>query len=645
MNNLYSRAGGRPSSPLLNRPPASHYPSTLNPRLDVGFSPTASLLTFAIGVYILCALLAQFDHPIYAQLLSFVDMARTRLRSSKRVKTRGGSRQELSGSTSLAEPAVGDLKNRLVKKPKSTPPGMVNGSNGCYQNSIMQALSSLPSLKSYLQTLAAEYGAFTTHTTTGALSELIEALNDSSNKGHTLILRNVLEPLDSDYQQDAQEYLSMILDSLEKEVKEAADRKRLATADLASSAKAVTGSPDSQEQPEEEAEKSCERMKFLELPPVANPLDGLIAQRVGCIKCGHSDGLSMLPFNCLTVPLPEGKACDIQDCLNEYTNLDKIDGVECNKCTLLKTKDTITQILETADLTQSIKEEAEERLGHVNQAIEENDFSENKMKECGVSKNRCSTTKSRQAVIGRPPKSLLLHISRSVYNVQKGRIVKNAAKVQFEKELDLTSWCLGNTNGPIEEWPQDPNKSMLSAIDDQSTASPVKYTLRAAITHSGQAGNGHFQCCRMVPAAVSGGSHDDPEGWWVISDEVVRSASESMVLDHGNVFMLFYERIDAPDRTIKENKLSHAEPVELALVDASLPAGDVESVSLPASPGAKGTGRKRSFDDMEASRAAPSPGSSSVVSDGDQTDLWSNVASDDKTEASEPELDGHSEDK
>ena len=130
--------------------------------------------------------------------------------------------------------------------------------------------------------------------------------------------------------------------------------------------------------------------------------------------------------------------------------------------------------------------------------------------------------------------------------------------------------------------------------------SPFQYQLRAAVTHYGSHGNGHYVCYRSHPRitpksedneAIENPSVDDEdaqdekeqracdettasapsEQWWRFSDDSVYPVSEEEA-HQGNVFMLFYERIDdstpAPSQPAQENATAIAE-------DAPLPPADV----------------------------------------------------------------------
>jgi ubiquitin carboxyl-terminal hydrolase 1 len=137
--------------------------------------------------------------------------------------------------------------------------------------------------------------------------------------------------------------------------------------------------------------------------------------------------------------------------------------------------------------------------------------------------------------------------------------------------------------------------------------SPFQYRLRAAVTHYGSHGNGHYVCYRPHPKAAPqpecredvqvSSTEEDTEGpsalstpedreeiqgelWWRFSDDSVYAVSESEA-HQGNVFMLFYERIDelAPLTTQVADTVAESTPVA---EEAPLPPSDVVTSALVA---------------------------------------------------------------
>jgi ubiquitin carboxyl-terminal hydrolase 1 len=473
-------------------------------------------------------------------------------------------------------------------KPQSdAPPGLGNWDNSCYQNSVLQGLSAMDSLKPYLS-------AFSSHetlpidSTSSSLQDVVQKLNSASLNGSHIWTPAKLKSMSSWQQQDAQEYYSKIVDDLEKE------------ASKVFGAAAVKPGLENSEKNKDDISAQ------LAAPPHSVPLEGLLAQRVACTRCGFSEGLSMIPFNCLTVPLGSSSEYDLADCLNEYTHIEDIPDVECAKCTLLKAKTELTRMLlppdsdtentETAakkvmQLPPALREKISERLGAVTEALAADDFSDKTLKEvCQISKKaHTSSTKTRQAVIGRAPRSLVVHINRSVFDEMTGAQKKNYAAVRYPQVLDFGKWMLGSKEAVgrsgeseiiADRAIADASESMLSS---RSKRDECLYRLKAVITHYGRHENGHYIAYRQHPPAskasdetVNDDDTSDPDcsqptgseklPWWRLSDEDVSSVPDEDVLQQGGVFMLFYEREEQEKSTVATSSTSSAAEAQTAVV-------------------------------------------------------------------------------
>ena len=123
-----------------------------------------------------------------------------------------------------------------------------------------------------------------------------------------------------------------------------------------------------------------------------NPLEGLTAQRVACVKCGFCEGLSTIPFNCLTLNLGMGSTQhDLGERLDNYTKVEEINGVECPKCSLLMAQSLVKQIMV---VRPNMYPELAKRLADIDEALEEEAFDEAALERCQVSpKKRVTSTK------------------------------------------------------------------------------------------------------------------------------------------------------------------------------------------------------------------------------------------------------------
>ncbi|KZZ98395.1 ubiquitin hydrolase [Moelleriella libera RCEF 2490] len=494
------------------------------------------------------------------------------------------------------------------------PAGLGNRDNSCYQNSILQGLASLPSFPEYLSACVRALGSQRpTDEIAHTLRVLIADLNDASNNGRTLWTPSLLKSMSTWTQQDAQEYFSKILDDVDKSVARAVSSARRHPGFEYDGAKDDTSN--SEHSDDSGYQSLSSSAELASKTTLRNPLEGLLAQRVACIQCGFSEGLSMIPFNCLTLSLGlHQHQHDLYERLDAYSKVEAIEGVECPKCTLLKAQRLLTKLIEKFRQNESSAELLQEplrRLAAVDLALEEDDFSDKTITEqCKITtQGKVATTKTKQIVVARPPRSLAVHVNRSVFDPQTFDMIKNSAPVSFPQTLDLGPWCLGSAEVEDEElsdhflsskeqWLLDPKSSMVAGdLGPSRLAGPI-YELTAAVTHYGRHENGHYICYRKYPDAEalrdgagaeqacqsyngSANDHHDeagddtvnddgggvdgaddgdskPEltpacqervsnqGWWRLSDHNVTQVDEDVIMSLGSsVFMLFYECVDS----------------------------------------------------------------------------------------------------
>ncbi|KAI9759760.1 MAG: hypothetical protein M1835_000318 [Candelina submexicana] len=504
------------------------------------------------------------------------------------------------------------------------PPGLGNWDNSCYQNSVIQALASLHSLSEYLRASEVGYRSEKSRASASALCDITQALNNPTNSGKRLWTPSQLKSMSSWQQQDAQEYLSKVLEDIGRQTPREQDPglsnilKPIVPEDGDSESRSVNSKiggqtysvANSAEVPTStQTCYSADSVKDVLRPTVQRiPMEGLLAQRVGCMQCRYTEGLSLIPFTCLTVPLGNNWLHDIRECLDAYTTLETIDDVECGKCTLLKSKEQLEKLLREQSSepngsdsigsplqSRELHALASKRLATVNTSLENEDFEDKTLLNvCKISpRNRVTTTKSRQAVIARAPQTLIIHVNRSVFDERTGLQRKNHANVQFPEFLDLDAWRLGSEHcsspeqEESEEWSLEPETSMLANKDPMHSSGNCNYRLRAMITHYGRHENGHYTCYRRYPSVSSSEVDTDidklpKERWWRLSDENVEMVSEDEVLAQGNVFILFYERAkeSSLDPFIHESKANmEGANVETPIESSALP-GETEPYPL-----------------------------------------------------------------
>ncbi|KHO01402.1 ubiquitin hydrolase [Metarhizium album ARSEF 1941] len=476
-----------------------------------------------------------------------------------------------------------------LKLDPERPAGLGNRDNSCYQNSILQGLASLSSFPEYLSTCVRAIDMQQpTNDVAHTLRSLIADLNDTSNNGRTIWTPSLLKSMSTWTQQDAQEYFSKILDDIDRSVARAVKSMRRYSGLEADCSK--DDSSTSQHSDDSGYQSLASSLELAAKKILRNPLEGLLAQRVACVQCGYSEGLSMIPFNCLTLSLGLDKnEHDLYERLDSYSKVEAIEGVECPKCTLVKARRLLGKLLGKLKESGSSPEQMEEplrRLEAVELALEEDEFDdETVMEKCKISaQGKVNTTKTKQIVIARPPQSLAIHVNRSVFDPQTFDMIKNSAPVSFPLTLDLGPWCLGSAEDveeklashegfSEEQWLLGPKSSMIAGDLGTSRLTGPIYELRAAVTHYGRHENGHYICYRKYPDLTALKDQDSPaygdtnqgcdagrnaerkkcsppphrhnSGWWRLSDHNVSKVDEDVVMSLSpGVFMLFYECVD-----------------------------------------------------------------------------------------------------
>jgi len=479
------------------------------------------------------------------------------------------------------------------------PPGLGNWDNSCYQNAVLQGLASLQSFPTYLQDLQNSklptlLEAKEQESTASSLLETLRRLNEPSNNGRVIWTPRKLKSMTSWSQQDAQEYFAKIEEEVEREATKLATHEAGDGLGKRAGLGEVVELADDTESISPVSDRDC--IKDTKPIAIKSPLDGLLAQQVACTTCGFSEGLSLIPFNCLTLPLPAGSSStDLEHCLDEHTKMEEISGVECGKCTLVQAKARLEAMLpaestihaeadsesgistgcsepngnmeKLLQLPPALRAQAFERLAAINTALDQDDYADKTLTDlCDINKKaRVSTTKTRQALLARLPGVLVVHFNRSVFDESTGALRKNYAGVDFPTILDMRrqGWVRRDFEGSA--WAQGLEK----------------YSLKAVVTHYGRHENGHYICYRRYPRADSkstatrAGSfdttsedgsedsqHDEPpetdETWYRLSDEDVCAVEEEVVLAQGGVFMLFYEREAIPESERRPVSLTKA---------------------------------------------------------------------------------------
>ncbi|RPB09167.1 cysteine proteinase [Morchella conica CCBAS932] len=426
--------------------------------------------------------------------------------------------------------------------------GLWNMGNTCYQNSVLQAMASLSHLKPHLMSLSISEEEDYMNPS-GALASLIATLNALSPSPRAFTPSPIIvRGTDNsgwiyNEQQDAQEYFQKLTGALEKEVSRFLERKkRSATRGLEAIAEIVRG----------ERVQDPESIATLE-KEYRSPFEGLFAQRVGCLQCGYVESISLQRFTSLSLSLPPTWTCTLEECLEEFTAIEQIQEVDCDKCTLKSLHKQLLSLASTP-LSADVQSQIQARIAALAAAIDDDNF-DPKIPGVKISpRQKVSTTKTKQTMIARAPQVLVLHLNRSQYDVVTGMTGKNHAAVSFPARMDLGrlgvvtrhdvaegSWGLAvdparSMSGRVPAWflqgsgsgetlvqtPTDEGADTDGATDTEETEAETEnekekedvhqpvaatttlsvngerlsYDLKSVVAHYGGHHNGHYVCYR-----------------------------------------------------------------------------------------------------------------------------------------------------
>lgn len=308
-------------------------------------------------------------------------------------------------------------------------------------------------------------------TFSGALRDLLAALNAKYYrdkpyfKTNSLLKamsksprKNILLGYD---QEDAQEFFQNILAELESNVKslntEKLDSTPIAKTDLPDDA--LVGQhnldkvgtvyiPTEQIDPNSILhDKSIQNFTPFKL---MTPLDGITAERIGCLQCGENGGIRYSVFSGLSLNLPNeniGSTLKLSQLLSDWSKPEIIEGVECNRCALTAAHSHLLGQLEQFErkpegsIPEKLINAVKDRVQQIEEVLAKPVIDDEDYKKLHTANMVRKCSKSKQILISRPPPLLSIHINRSVFDPRTYMIRKNNSKVLFKSRLNLAPWC------------------------------------------------------------------------------------------------------------------------------------------------------------------------------------------------------------
>ncbi|KAG0013664.1 hypothetical protein BGZ81_000890, partial [Podila clonocystis] len=438
--------------------------------------------------------------------------------------------------------------------------GLVNTGNSCFLNSVLQALSALSSLQPYLESLLTRADdlklSIEDSQVAEALLETIETLQEPQNTNKSFRPRTFVSALEaarsrdpkaSGYssnimnrdQQDAQELFQIVSSALSAEelnIEKLQATRPLMDIDLLERLVKLDTKTQNKNNP-------------------SNPMVGMLASRLSCIQCGYTEAIRHFAFDNLSLSIPSTYSCSIEDCLQQFVNLESLNDVVCRKCSLLGTLDRLREEVKRLDSSTSKiisntatntvrrrKKPSKAPVKHHYSSDSEFDLDhdyDRMQRPVTYTKAERSAAKAKlvqqqhalitairsdvqtplpnvtlakvvsphctkQVMIGKAPPVLCLHFQRSQYSPY-GTVSKNNCRINFPEYLDLSPFCTSGVLLTRPNVPMSVSEEELASMGYQPSAKPNKktmYKLQSVVVHYGGHSYGHFIAYRRKPASM-----------------------------------------------------------------------------------------------------------------------------------------------
>lgn len=537
--------------------------------------------------------------------------------------------------------------------------GISNDGNTCFMNSVIQSLASsrqfLGFIDSYLfseieveqadgsllsvkaDTPRAEL-VFTT-----ALKTLLENVNGSyGSRGKEFSTKPLLNKMPngpkqnffSGYnQEDAQEFYQLVMNILEREYKgiteesserEKSEKEKYLDISSLSPEEYITGCqklgtlgnvyvPATQVDP-----NLVESQKVFPLELIT-PVDGISAERIGCLTCGEVGGIRYSVNSGLSLNLPSSTSYytsyELVDLLDKWIVPEIIEEVNCNRCGLNQTRDFLLDKIASIEETtpdSHLLEQFKTRLRLIDLELSKPHIEDEIFEKLTIKQMIKKSNKSKQIYMSRPAPLLSVHINRSVFDPRTYLIVKNPSNVTFPAQLDLAPFVAElldinmdarRTFRKQDEITEEESTSSTLSTETTDASSISEASTASSPTHSGESDLDDLsdksskssdtpsekliasELDSLTPepsshlmynlkAVVSHyGTHNYGHyicyrkfrgSWWRISDETVHIVREQEVLDGQGTFMLFYEYDDGFKEVLQDVSESEIESESLS---------------------------------------------------------------------------------
>ena len=411
--------------------------------------------------------------------------------------------------------------------------GLSNSANECFINSVLQALAASEKLRSHFKSLggleaehASEIDKTLSNTDgdeavldgasshpcgdlTVALALMLERLNDPALSGHTVSARPFIIALEvayssrlSRHQQDAQEFLQLIVEKLVEE-----HSSRMKAAGIEAS----------------------------DMDSRTLPLEGKLESHIECLTCHYRPPPRSSTFLTLSLNVPQRGVTSLDDCFDGLLRQEIIEDYICDKCKLVHLRNAKQMQLQRSNADDANFSAMEAELSDLERKCDANleDFEDIGYPTTAHTPRRRI---AKHMCIAHYPDVLLLHLSRSVYSSSSS---KNTARVRFDENLRL-----GNFNRV--------SYRLASVVSHKGGHNSGHYEtfrrqvlLEAESGEQSQTAEQHGRERSSESGSTKKKKHRQKTSWWGISDDYVRKCLQRDVLDmQRGCYILVYEKVE-----------------------------------------------------------------------------------------------------